>query len=98
MDKQFADYGEWEKAFEFDTFSNSIRWIEQFLLGWSHELILITHDRSFMDRLVTHTLGIHRRKIRKIAGDTAKYYSQIAQDDGRRGWRSLRMTRTTRSH
>ncbi len=59
----------------------SIRWIESFLLNWSHELMLITHDRSFMDRLVTHTLGIHRKKIRKIPGDTGKYYDQIAQDE-----------------
>lgn len=59
----------------------SIRWIEQFLSTWPHELMLITHDRSFMDKVVTHTMGIHRRKLRKIAGDTAKYYNQIAQDE-----------------
>ncbi len=59
----------------------SIRWIEQFLNNWPHELMLITHDRSFMDKLVTHTIGIHRRRLRKIAGDTAKYYNQIAQDE-----------------
>jgi ATP-binding cassette subfamily F protein 3 len=59
----------------------SIRWIEQFLNNWPHELMLITHDRSFMDKLVTHTMGIHRRKLRKIAGNTAKYYDQIAQDE-----------------
>jgi ATP-binding cassette subfamily F protein 3 len=59
----------------------SIRWIEQFLLSWPHELMLITHDRSFMDKIVTHTVGIHRKKARKIAGNTEKYYSQIAQDE-----------------
>ena len=59
----------------------SIRWVEQFLSSWPHELMLITHDRSFMDKVVTHTMGIHRRKLRKIAGDTAKYYDQIAQDE-----------------
>ena len=59
----------------------SIRWIEQFLNSWQHELMLITHDRSFMDKVVTHTMGIHRRKLRKIVGDTAKYYDQIAQDE-----------------
>jgi ATP-binding cassette subfamily F protein 3 len=26
-------------------------------------------------------MGIHRRKLRKIAGDTEKYYTQIAQDE-----------------
>ena len=59
----------------------SIRWIEQFLSSWPHELMLITHDRSFMDKVVTHTMGIHRRRLRKIAGDTTKYYNQIAQDE-----------------
>ena len=59
----------------------SIRWVVNFLNAWPHELLLITHDRSFMDQVVTHTMGIHRCKVRKIAGDTAKYYHQIAQDE-----------------
>ena len=59
----------------------SIRWIEQFLCSWPHELMIITHDRSFMDKVVTHTIGIHRRKSRKINGNTTKYYTQIAQDE-----------------
>lgn len=59
----------------------SIRWLERYLNTWPRELMLITHDRSFMDRVVTHTLGIHRRKMRKIRGDTAKYYAQLAQDE-----------------
>ncbi|MDL2274548.1 ATP-binding cassette domain-containing protein [Desulfosarcina sp. OttesenSCG-928-G10] len=59
----------------------SIRWIESFLLSWPNELMLITHDRGFMDKVVTHTVGIHRKKARKIAGNTGKYYEQIAQDE-----------------
>ncbi len=59
----------------------SIRWIKRFLLTWSGELLLITHDRSFMDEVVTHIIGIHRRTIRKIPGNTEKYYAQIAQDE-----------------
>jgi ATP-binding cassette subfamily F protein 3 len=59
----------------------SIRWVERFLNAWPRELILITHDRTFMDRIVTHTMGIHRQKMRKIEGDTEKFYTQIAQDE-----------------
>lgn len=59
----------------------SIRWIQRFLASWPRELLLITHDRGFMDAVITHTLGIHRRKIRKIAGTTEKYYAQLAQDE-----------------
>lgn len=59
----------------------SIRWVERFLVNWPRELMLITHDRGFMDKVVTHTIGIHRKKIRKITGDTEKYYTQTAQDE-----------------
>ena len=59
----------------------SIRWLERFLLTWPGELMLITHDRSFMDKVVTHTLAIHRRKIKKIEGDTSKLYDQIALEE-----------------
>lgn len=59
----------------------SIRWMERFLAGWPRELVLITHDRSFMDRVVTHVVGIHRKRIRKVAGDTEKYYAQMAQEE-----------------
>src|SRR5208283_3038157 len=52
----------------------SIRWLIQFLRNWKNELILITHDRDFMDSVTTHTMGIHRCKIRKIAGQTVKLY------------------------
>jgi ATP-binding cassette, subfamily F, member 3 len=59
----------------------SIRWLEGFLRQWSSDLLLITHDRSFMDSVVTHTIGIHRKKVRKIAGDTSKLYEQIALEE-----------------
>jgi ATP-binding cassette subfamily F protein 3 len=59
----------------------SIRWLERFLVAWPGEIMIITHDRSFMDNVVTHILGIHRRKVRKIQGDTGKYYEQIAAEE-----------------
>ncbi|MGD8344440.1 MAG: ATP-binding cassette domain-containing protein [Desulfobacterales bacterium] len=31
--------------------------------------------------VVTHIMGIHRQKVRKIEGDTSKYYTQIAADE-----------------
>lgn len=60
---------------------SSIRWLIRFLKNWKNELILITHDRGFMDSVITHTIGIHRQRIRKIPGNTEKYYAQIAKDE-----------------
>jgi len=57
----------------------SIRWLERFLQDWEGELLLITHDRVFMDSVCTHTLGIHRGKVRKVEGSTEKLYELIAE-------------------
>ncbi|MEW6740533.1 MAG: ABC-F family ATP-binding cassette domain-containing protein [Nitrospirota bacterium] len=59
----------------------SIRWLTQFLRNWKNELILITHDRDFMDSITTHTMGIHSSKIRKIEGPTQKLYEQILLEE-----------------
>ncbi len=59
----------------------TIHWLTKFLQSWRKELILITHDRAFMDSIVTHTMIIHRKQVRKISGTTQKVYDQIAQEE-----------------
>jgi ATP-binding cassette subfamily F protein 3 len=59
----------------------SVRWIARFLANFRGELILISHDRGFMDSVTTHTAVIHRQKIRKFEGGTAKAYGQIVFED-----------------
>ncbi|MCL2101056.1 MAG: ABC-F family ATP-binding cassette domain-containing protein [Fibromonadales bacterium] len=59
----------------------SVRWLQKFLRNWHGELMLITHDRRFMDSVCTHTLGIHRQKMRKIRGSVAKLQETILADE-----------------
>ncbi|HDH52867.1 MAG TPA: ABC transporter ATP-binding protein [Nitrospirae bacterium] len=59
----------------------SLRWLAQFLRNWQKELIIITHDSSFMDSVTTHTIAIHRFKIRKVAGPTEKVYQQLLLEE-----------------
>jgi len=59
----------------------SLRWLAQFLRNWKKELIIITHDRSFMDSVTTHTLAIHRYQIKKIEGTTEKIYQQLLMEE-----------------
>lgn len=59
----------------------SVRWIARFLANFKGELIIISHDRDFMDSVTTHTAVIHRQKIRKFEGGTAKAYAQIVLED-----------------
>lgn len=59
----------------------SIRWLSSFLRSWPGELILITHDRQLMTQIVTHSIAIHRQRVRKIEGGPDKLYAQIASDE-----------------
>lgn len=59
----------------------SIRWLTNFLREWPGELIIISHDRDFMDSVTTHTMLIHRGSVKKVKGNTAKLYAQVAQDE-----------------
>ncbi len=56
----------------------SIRWLANFLRTWPKELLMISHERLFLDSLVSHTIGIHRKKLHKIEGPSQKLYQQIA--------------------
>lgn len=59
----------------------SMRWLSRFLRGWKGEILLITHDRKFMDEVCTHVVGIHRKKFRKIQGTVAKLKETIRTEE-----------------
>lgn len=59
----------------------SMRWLTKFLREFKGEMVLITHDRGFMDDVTTHTMGIWRHKLFKIPGDTTKYFEQIVLEE-----------------
>ena len=59
----------------------SIRWLGRFLRGWRGALLLVTHDRDFMDGVTTHTMAIHRGRVRMLSGGTEKIYGQILQEE-----------------
>jgi ATP-binding cassette subfamily F protein 3 len=59
----------------------SLRWLRTFLRAFNGEVILITHDRDFMDSVCTHTMGIVRKSLILIAGDTHKFYEHLRSSD-----------------
>jgi len=60
---------------------HSIRWLKEFLREWEGEIILITHDRGFMDSVITHTLLIHRNAFKKVSGNTQGVREKIALEE-----------------
>jgi ATP-binding cassette subfamily F protein 3 len=59
----------------------SLRWLKSFLKDFEGEIILITHDRNFMDAVTTHTMGIIRKSLQIVTGDSHKFYSQLQANE-----------------
>lgn len=59
----------------------SIKWLTEFLRSWDDELVIISHDRVFMDSVTTDSMLIHRGTIKKMPGNTEKLYTQVLQDE-----------------
>ncbi len=59
----------------------SLRWLERFLKNWKGAFILVTHDRTFMKKVVKQVVGIHRGKMRKMQGDPEKLMEQIRREE-----------------
>jgi len=59
----------------------SLRWLRGFIREFDGEVILITHDRDFMDSVTTHTMGVQRKGLRMVQGDSHKYYSTLEMED-----------------
>ncbi len=59
----------------------SLRWLASFIRSFEGEVILITHDRDFMDSVTTHTMGLRRRNVSIIKGNSHKYYEMMGQED-----------------
>ena len=59
----------------------SLRWLKSFLRAFQGEVLLVTHDRDFMDGVCNHTMGIIRRDLFLIQGDTHRFYAQLQENE-----------------
>ena len=59
----------------------SLRWLKGFIREFDGEVILITHDRDFMDSVSTHTMGVQRKSLHLVSGDSYKYYGTLELAD-----------------
>jgi len=52
---------------------NAILWLEDFLLKFEKTLMLVTHDRAFLQRLATRIVEIDRGRLMSFASDYGTY-------------------------
>jgi ATP-binding cassette subfamily F protein 3 len=48
---------------------DAVLWLEEWLLKYPGTLLVISHDREFLDNVTTHTLHLHEGKAKLYAGD-----------------------------
>ena len=54
----------------------SVRWLEQFLAGYDGAVLLVSHDRAFMDACVSHVAAVENRRLATYAGNYSSYLRQ----------------------
>ena len=58
---------------------DAVLWLEQWLLKYPGTLLLISHDREFLDGLSTHTLHLHEGRAKLYTGDYTSFERQRAE-------------------
>lgn len=54
----------------------SVQWLEQFLSTYSGAVLLVSHDRSFMDACVSHVAAVENRRLTTYTGNYSSYLKQ----------------------
>ncbi|MBP2000676.1 ATP-binding cassette subfamily F protein 3 [Paenibacillus shirakamiensis] len=58
----------------------TLTWLEDYLRNYSGALLVVSHDRYFLDRLVTAIVEIERHQSRKYTGNYSRYIDLKAAD------------------
>ena len=60
---------------------NTVMWLENYLSNYENTVLVVSHDRHFLDSVCTHTLDIDYNDINLFAGNYSFWYesSQLAQ-------------------
>ncbi|MHA7681223.1 ATP-binding cassette domain-containing protein [Cupriavidus sp. PET2-C1] len=57
----------------------AIRWLEDLLLAFRGSVLLITHDRAFLDRVATRIIELDRGRLISFPGNFAAYQARKAE-------------------
>ena len=59
---------------------DTVSWLEEYLSNFEHTVLVVSHDRHFLDAVSTHTVDIDYGKINLFAGNYSFWYqsSQLA--------------------
>jgi len=56
---------------------DAVIWLEKWLKGYTGTLILISHDRDFLDRIVDKIIHIEQQQVRALPDDQGQYQARL---------------------
>ncbi|WP_211653224.1 ABC-F family ATP-binding cassette domain-containing protein [Planococcus alpniumensis] len=57
----------------------TLSWLENYLKNYPGALLIVSHDRYFLDQVVTLVYEVSRKKVRKYTGNYSRYLSEKAK-------------------
>ena len=54
----------------------SVKWLEQFLASYDGAVLLVSHDRAFMDACVSHIASLENKRLMTYTGNYSSYLHQ----------------------
>ncbi len=57
----------------------TLRWLEDYLVNYNGAVLTVSHDRYFLDKIVSHIYEVERGKVYSYAGNYSKYLVQKAE-------------------
>lgn len=58
---------------------DTLSWLEQYLQTYDGAILIVSHDRYFLDKVVTQVYEMSRRQIQKFVGNYSSYLDQKAE-------------------
>jgi ATP-binding cassette subfamily F protein 3 len=58
---------------------DTLSWLEQYLQGYQGAILIVSHDRYFLDKVVNQVYELSRHSIQKFKGNYSQYLDQKAE-------------------
>jgi ATP-binding cassette subfamily F protein uup len=76
--------------------AETVEWLEKYLAGFKGALLLVTHDRYFLDRVTNRMLEIDRGRVQMYAGNYGTYLEKKQEQEERQAVEAQKLKQMAR--
>jgi ABC transport system ATP-binding/permease protein len=76
--------------------AETVEWLEKYLADFKGALLLVTHDRYFLDRVTNRIIEIERGRVQSFTGNYARYLEKKQEQEERQATEAQRLKQMAR--